>query len=358
MKRIVVLTRYNQQFASARVRYLQYAEKWKSSAIIVVTNILFNQRYSHFINNKDKLNLSFLFFVLKSYFTRIYFVLFKVKKGDLVFIQLEILPMFPSIMERYLRWRKIPFVIDFDDAFFDFYEKSENVFVKFFLRNKFSNIVSTANWNITGSIYLTQYARQRSRNVTEIPTSVQLEDYLISYQKDNNVFTIGWIGSASTSKFIDDISKALLDFIEKHNCVLLLIGYEGSLLINHPNIKNLPWKLETEVLLLKQIDLGVMPLRNDGFSLGKCGFKLIQYMACQKPFIASPLPANINIDGGIGNLFASNEVEWYNAIKKVYGNRSYFKKIGVENFIRVQEHYSIEANYCKYLKIFDAIYND
>ena len=351
-RRIVVLTRYNEQFASARVRYLQYAEKWKEAGWSVLVNILLKERFNRFILTKQKATFEFIIYVISSYIKRIFFVLFSIKKNDIVFIQLEILPMFPSILERYLKWRKIHFVIDFDDSFFDFYEKSDNKWVTIFLKDKFSNVVTMADWNITGSIYLTQYAHKRSMYVTEIPTSVLMEDYIHHSVQERNFFTIGWIGSPSTSKFLDDIGLVLLEFIKKYDCQLLLIGYEGSLLKTHPNIIHKPWEKQTEIDLLKQIHVGIMPLRNDGFSLGKCGFKLIQYMACGKSTISTPLPANVNIDGGTGNLFANNEQEWYQSLEKVYNQQTYFEKIGEANRDRVKANYSIEANYSKYLDIF------
>ncbi len=354
-KRIVVLTRYNEQFASARVRYLQYAEKWKEAGWQVAVNILLQERFNHFILTKQKVTLEYIMSLVISYIKRIFFVLFSIKKDDIVFIQLEILPMFPSLLERFLHWRKIPFVIDFDDSFFDFYEKSDNKWVTRFLKDKFSNVVSMANWNITGSIYLTQYAHKRSPYVTEIPTSVLMQDYAPHVAKQNDVFTIGWIGSPSTSKFIDDIGLVLMDFLEKNNCHLLLIGYEGSILKTHPSITHKLWEKQTEIDLLNQIDVGIMPLRNNGFSLGKCGFKLIQYMACGKPTISTPLPANVNIDGGTGNLFANTEQEWFQSLEKMYNHKRDFEKIGEANRDRVKTNYSIEANYSKYLDIFEIL---
>ncbi len=353
--RIVVLTRYNQQFASARVRFLQYADLWRKAGRKVAVTILLDEKFKQSILTDQKFSLGLILHTAYCYLKRIGFVLFKIKKGDIVFIQLEILPMFPSILERYLVWRKIPFIIDFDDAFFDFYEKSSNKLVTMFLKNKFSNIVTMANWNITGSAFLTEYAFKRTNRVTEIPTSVLMKDYAHQTATQNNVFTIGWIGSPSTAKFIDDIAEVLIQFLETTNSKLLLVGYEGSILKNHSNITNETWNISTEVAMLHQLDVGIMPLRNDGFSLGKCGFKLIQYMACGKPTISTPLPANVNIDGGKGNLFANNHAEWLTALEEVYNNSKHFREVGIQNRKRVINHYTIEANYGKYLDIFDKL---
>ena len=75
-------------------------------------------------------------------------------------------------------------------------------------------------------------------------------------------------------------------------------------------------------------------------------------MSCEKPAISAPLPANVNIDGGTGNLFANTEQEWFQCLEKVYSKHQEFETIGVANKERVHKFYSIEANYQKYLDIF------
>ena len=96
----------------------------------------------------------------------------------------------------------------------------------------------------------------------------------------------------------------------------------------------------------------ICPYETIVFFVGKCSLKLIQYMSCEKPAISAPLPANVNIDGGTGNLFANTEQEWFQCLEKVYSKHQEFETIGVANKERVHKFYSIEANYQKYLDIF------
>jgi len=92
-----------------------------------------------------------------------------------------------------------------------------------------------------------------------------------------------------------------------------------------------------------------MPLRDTLWEKGKCGLKLIQYMACSKPTISTPLEANVDIDGGTGNLFAKNDKEWYNTLEMILMNRDKYKKIGLCNRDRVNEYYSIQKNFYHFL---------
>lgn len=87
-----------------------------------------------------------------------------------------------------------------------------------------------------------------------------------------------------------------------------------------------------------------MPLLDNNFNKGKCGFKLIQYMASGVPTISTPFQSNIDIDNGNGNLFASSIEEWETSINEMIDNYKYFKSIGQKNIETIKNKYSIESN--------------
>lgn len=87
-----------------------------------------------------------------------------------------------------------------------------------------------------------------------------------------------------------------------------------------------------------------MPLGETLFNRGKCGFKLIQYMAMGKPTISSPLEANIKINRNNGNLFASSKSDWYESLTFMINHINYFNKIGDSNTEIIKKYYSIEEN--------------
>jgi glycosyltransferase involved in cell wall biosynthesis len=76
--------------------------------------------------------------------------------------------------------------------------------------------------------------------------------------------------------------------------------------------------MQTEANELSSSDIGIMPLKYTMFENGKCGFKLIQYMASGLPVVASALPANKEIvqDGSNGYI-VTNETEWYDSRKTI-----------------------------------------
>jgi glycosyltransferase involved in cell wall biosynthesis len=98
-----------------------------------------------------------------------------------------------------------------------------------------------------------------------------------------------------------------------------------------------------------------MPLEDNPFNRGKCGFKLVQYMACGLPTISTPLDANIKINRDNMNLFASTNDEWYDKILYIYNNRDIFVKIGKKNREIAREYYSIQSNYQEYIELINRL---
>ena len=106
---------------------------------------------------------------------------------------------------------------------------------------------------------------------------------------------------------------------------------------------------------INNFDIGIMPLEFNLFNKGKCAFKLIQYMACSKPTISSPLESNINVDKGNGNLFAKTSQDWVEAILKIKSNYDSFIQIGIKNKQTVIREFSVQSNSKKYKTFFEKI---
>ena len=87
-----------------------------------------------------------------------------------------------------------------------------------------------------------------------------------------------------------------------------------------------------------------MPLPDDDWARGKCAFKLIQYMACGLPVVASPVGANIDVVNVESGFLAATSQEWADALRILRdhpGNRTEMGQAGRE---QVVQHYSLERN--------------
>ena len=248
--------------------------------------------------------------------------------------------------------------MDFDDAFFHSYDSFEGNFYLTALRIKYPFIITISDHIITGSPYLTSFVSTLSSNVSEIPTCVlSINENIGLGKRNDNIFTVGWIGSGSTSKYIDLIAEPLKGFLHSYSSKLILIGYSGSKFQNQHNVQLIDWSENNELSFLPQIDVGIMPLTDDKWSRGKCGFKLIQYMSYGKPTISTPLDANIKIDGASGNLFASSDAEWSDSLFTVYKNSEKYHMIGKRNIARVSHNYLLDVVVPKYESIFKNCMN-
>jgi glycosyltransferase involved in cell wall biosynthesis len=353
--KILFLTRYNIDAPSSRYRVYQYLNSFEKAGIICEVHSLMEKGY---IGNLNKNKSKNIFHVISLYFQR-FFILFEARNFDLLYIEKELFPYLPSLFEYLLKFADIKYIVDYDDAIFHDYDQHNNPFVRFFLKKKIAHVIAYSNYTITGSPYLTTYAKTFNQHVEEIPTSIDINKYQIVESVADSNFVIGWIGSKTTSKHIVSIASALHTFSKNHKCIIRLIGFDKSLIKYFTDIpvEVIEWSEKEEVNVIKTFSVGIMPLIDAPFERGKCGFKLVQYMACSVPTISTPLEANVKINRDNLNLFAGTPSEWISALEELYSNREKYAEIGIKNRKIVEKYYCIQANTDKYLSIFNKIIN-
>jgi len=252
-------------------------------------------------------------------------------------------------------------ILDFDDdlsAAKGQPKSIENSYAKFLLENgdKFNATLKMYNRFIVASNYLKSRidALNINRNtykVCIIPTCVDYDKYAVkTYESHKDNFVIGWIGGDYNYNLLDPIFKILDQLIEKYNFSFVLIG--GNELKRHSKfpMSYHKWSLQNEVDLLKIIDIGIMPLTEDLESMGKGGFKLIQYMGLGIVSIASPITINNEIiDHGINSFLAKTEEEWLAVLDSILCDKVSLQKMGKLAREKINSQFTFEANKTKYL---------
>ncbi len=346
--KILFFTKYNELGPSSRYRVYQYLNSYEKAGIQVAVAPLFGPHF--FTNNKVQKTVYTLY-----YYLRRAFKLFQIYKYDLIYIEYELFTYFPAVFENLLKLLKIKYIVDYDDAIFHNYNASNNFFIKLFLHNKIDHVINNANYVVSGSPYLTTYISRLNTNVIEIPTSIPKEVYTQKPEsKTNTIFTIGWIGSRATSFNVIKLIPAFEELSKKLKFQLNLIGFDANeqRKFAHLNVNFIKWDSKTEIEEIHKFDLGIMPLENTPFNQGKCGFKLVQYMGCSLPTIATPLEANVKINRSKKNLHAITIEDWVNAFEKVYHNQDYFREVGKENYVDYTKYYTVEGNSEAYIAVF------
>mgnify|MGYP000258712434 CR=1 FL=1 len=359
--KILSLAKYGRLGASSRLRTLQYLTLLEeegidvsSQALISDEALLLRYKLGHYSPS------SLIFFYIK----RIKTLIFK-KSFDLLWIEKEALPWFPVWIELLLLRGK-PFVLDYDDATFHNYDQSSNRVLRYFFHDRLDKLMAKASLVVCGNLYLQKRAKISGALYTVIlPTVVNLDRYPVKRYSDfplrdsgNYQCIIVWIGSPSTQHYLKLIKSPLQVLSRKYNFILRVIGSD-ELNIPSVNIERIPWSEETESKLIRDCDIGIMPLLNTSWEKGKCGYKLIQYMASGLPVVASPIGVNQDIVcHGKNGFLANNENEWIVSLDNLIGNSVLRSKMGLYGRQDVVEKYSLTTAVPNLIKNFRKVYEE
>ncbi|MCX7639336.1 MAG: glycosyltransferase family 4 protein, partial [Pyrinomonadaceae bacterium] len=279
-----------------------------------------------------------------------------VKEYDLVYVFREAAILGPPWFERKIARSGVPIVFDFDDAIFVPYKSPANGYLSYLkFPHKTAEICRLSTQVIVGNQYLADYAIKFNKNVTIIPTTIDTEKYkVVKKNADKQKPTIGWSGSFSTVQHLDTIRNVFRELAKTETFRLRVIG-TSNYEIPGVEVESMPWRSETEIQDLSDIDIGVMPLPDDEWSKGKCGLKALQYMALGIPTICSPVGVNSTIiQDGKNGFLANNEDEWIERLKKLLHSPELRKNLGLAGRKTVEENYSAKAQAPRVYKVFES----
>jgi glycosyltransferase involved in cell wall biosynthesis len=349
---VIFFTRYSYEAASSRYRFYQYVDPLMVEGINVIIYPLFDDKY---VKNLTKNGNRQYLKIISSYLKRIKNIS-KEQKCDLVFIEKELFPWIPYGVVSLLAWYNIPYIVDYDDAVFHYYDLRSNFFIKYFLGQKIDKVMSNAEIVTVGSPYLASKAAQvGSKRIEILPTVIDLDKYEVSRQSPKQIFTIGWIGSPSTTRYLQDLVPVFQSICAHKNANVVAIGAK-DFQIDGVDLQIKQWSEEQEVNELQNIDVGIMPLDDTPWSRGKCGFKLIQYMACSKPVIASPVGVNTEIvEHGVNGFLASTNAEWIEYLQILQKDPELRENMGKQGRIKVERQYCLQVTAPKLAALFRSV---
>jgi glycosyltransferase involved in cell wall biosynthesis len=280
----------------------------------------------------------------------------KLRKSDVIFVHREMAHVGPPIFEWILaKVLKRKYIYDFDDAIWlpNYSEGNAKVHrLKAYWKVKYC--IKWASQLSVGNDYLADYARPLNSNITVVPTTIDLENHHNLTTEYNHLpVIIGWTGTQTTLRYLEELVPILAELEKEYDFVFRVISNEKPQ-FKLKSLAFIPWNKETEIKDLAAIQIGVMPLVEDQWSNGKCGFKALQYMALGIPSILSPVGVNTKIvkDGENGFLCASNK-EWKIRLVELLSNIDQRKLIGQAGRKTIVEEYSVKANYVRYLELLE-----
>ena len=265
---------------------------------------------------------------------------------DVVLIHRAACIIGPAMLERLIGAFGRPIIYDFDDAIFVLHTTDANrrfAWLKF--PRKTASICRVSRHVVVGNSYLADYARRYNQNVTIVPTSVDIDRYQPRERnRTNGRFVVGWTGSSTSQTYLEMFVPVLRRLVALGNIELRVHSDREPALPGVP-YEWRPWSAENEVEELAQFDVGIMPMPDEEFALGKCAMKALLYMAMGIPAVCSAIGANLEvIQNGENGLLASTPEEWISHIEKLIADPALVERLGAAGRKTVEERYSMHGS--------------
>ena len=275
---------------------------------------------------------------------------------DLIFIFREALLTGSIKYEKLFAKSKAKVIFDFDDAIWLPNVSTANKHLSKLKRtDKVNQVLPLVDMVFAGNAYLAKHASAYCKNVKIVPTTIDTEYHKRSSEKRHKQICIGWTGTDTTRRYLDDIKEALKKIQERYRTKIWI-----KIICDHPwevadlEVVNEKWNKEKEIQQLEEIDIGIMPLTDDEWSRGKCGFKALQYMAMESATIVSPVGVNREIiQDGVNGYYAETSEEWVVKLSHLIESEEIRNKMGLAARKTVIDKYSVVAqreNYLRYFK--------
>ena len=340
---ISVYTRYSRLGASSRVRFFQFIDgSFSNSSLFFDVDSLFDSNYLNKIYNKRRVSL---FSLIGYYLSRLRRILLT-DKNKVLWIEKELFPYTPAFVERILLNRK-KYILDYDDATFHTYDCHKSKWVRLILGKKIDSLMAGADLVVVGNNYLYRRALDSgAKNIVIVPSVIDLDRYSVEEKKrvnDDSSVVIGWIGSPGSQHLLKSVLPALKELAKTRSIKFRFVGV-SNFSTDGLDAELVPWNENTEVDVINSFDIGIMPVQNEPFQRGKCGFKLIQYMACSKPVLGSPVGFNMDVvNHGVNGFLPESDKEWVNYAQQLIDNPDLRAEMGRVGRERVENNYCIQA---------------
>jgi glycosyltransferase involved in cell wall biosynthesis len=271
---------------------------------------------------------------------------------DLVVIHRELLPLAWNAPVRALCHRA-PLVYDFDDAVF---LSSGSGWRKLLAAPASTrSLVDASKRVLAGNDFLASWARQSHDRVDVIPTVVDTDVYRPAEHDGEAPPLLGWVGSPSTAKYLDPILPVIDDLARSFRFRVQIVGTGRPIRLSNVAVESPPWSAEAEVDQFRALDIGLYPLANDTWTLGKCGFKAIQYMACGVASVVSPIGVVEKIvRPDVDGLWADTPRRWRDAIASLLESADRRSMLAAEARRHAVRAWSLSATAPRFIAALEA----
>jgi glycosyltransferase involved in cell wall biosynthesis len=346
--RVLGLATYPVEAAATRFRMVQFIEPLAKQGIELSVYPFIDSRLHGSLYQRSQWPRTALGLTLAS--VRRVRELWRARKADVLFVQREAMMFGPPVVE----WLSInlhdcPMVLDLDDATYVSYKSPTYGRVGSMLKwfGKTNDLIRWSRLVTCGNREIAAYVSSKGRPAVVIPTVVDTSSFRpLAERPENDVPIVGWIGTHSTFPYVKTIFPVLERLAREHRFRLRLVGTgEDHVEIPGVEIENLPWQLDREIPDFQSLNIGVYPIIEDDWSVGKSCFKAIQYMAVGVPFVVSPVGVCQEIAQPERTHFvARSEEDWYAHLSRLLSDAALRRRMGEAGRNYAVAHYSTEKH--------------
>jgi glycosyltransferase involved in cell wall biosynthesis len=277
----------------------------------------------------------------------------RTRSYDAVFVHRAMAIAGPAMLERVVRLLGVPLIFDFDDAIYMLHTSEANKrfgWLKF--PGKTAAICRLSSHVVVGNEFLADYARQFNQNVTVVPTSIDTALYAPPVRNGAPARpVIGWTGSSTSQTYLEWFAPVLRDLKQQCDFELRVVSNREP---DMPGLESVwrAWSPETEIAEIAQFDIGIMPMPDDKWSLGKCALKALQCMALGMATVASDIGANREvIKPGVNGMLAGDADDWLSKLKHLVEDPALRARLGAAGRQTVVDSYSTESCAARFAEV-------
>ena len=346
--------------AGQRLKYEQYFKYWKEDGYNISVSS-FSDKNLWNIQYKKNFYILKIFGTLRGYLRRLKNI-FHLNKYEIIYVFMWVTPFGSSLFERVFRMFSKRIIYDFDDAIFiknaEKNNISNNPITKIFKNSsKYKYLIKYANHVVVSSPYHVNFCKEKNiySKCTYIPCSLDVDRFTpLLNKKNNKIPVIGWTGTFSSINYLDTLREIFIELSLKYKFKIIIIGnFEYN--IDNLDVEVIKWSEKNEVEDLQKIDIGVYPIIESEWALGKGALKAMQYMSVAVPTVATDFGTSKNvINNNKNGLLVKSKSEWIEALTLLLEDNDLRLKIGKAGRETIVQKYSHNAIFNKYLEVLNG----
>jgi len=354
--KVLFLTRYPYEGASSRYRIYQYVPHLEALGVRCDVQSFMDAEMYRLSFSPGRTGRK-AWATLKAALRRMQRLL-RFREYDIIYMQRELFPFGPPLVERFMKSQGAILFFDYDDALFIKKPSRYNP-IATFLRSpqKILDLFGLVDCVVAGNDWLRDRAAEHGAHAVTVEVAEDTTRIGMHVPHTNNrPVTIGWLGSKSTVKYLRFIEPVLQEIAASYPGLRFEIMGGGDFAMEGvPWVVN-EWSLDGELQALARFDIGLMPLPMEDWAKGKSGGKARTYMAAGVVPVCSAIGYNLELirDGETGFLCAT-DAEWKNSICRLVEDAALRQRVALAARRNVEERFSISKQARTLRELFDRV---